>query len=219
MLITLTAVTKGPKNSALPPTTLEFAGGAVTLAVAETERRPTVLGLIASGRMRPDSGVVRIDGSTDYSGMRSRIALVDALGVSDPAADVTVAEVVAEELMFAGRIGHPRAVSRVLSGLGLAEQSRSDMANLAPQARIRLLTELAVMRGGVEGLVLTSPDRHGGDPLDWWSAASNLAERGYAVLVIAGEAAGAVAERAGAAQAIAGPAAEQSATESNGAAA
>jgi hypothetical protein len=206
MLITLTAVTKGPKHSALPPTTLEFTSGAFTLAPAETERRPTVLGLIASARMRPDTGTVRIDGGADYSGMRSRVALVDALGVSDPAADVTVAEVVAEELMFAGRIGHPRAVSRVLTELGLADQARSDMANLAPRARIRLLTELAVMRGGVEGLVLTSPDRHGGDPLDWWATASGLAERGYAVLVIAGEAAARavavacdVAERDGAA--------------------
>lgn len=199
MLITLTEVTKGPKHSALPPTTLRFTSGAVTLAPAETERRPTVLGLIASGRMRPDSGTVQIDGGTDYSGIRGRIALVDALGVSDPAADVTVAEVVAEELMFAGRIGHRRAVSRVLTDLGLADQARSDMADLAPRARIRLLAELAVMRGGVEGLVLTSPDRHGGDPLDWWAAAAGLAGRGYAVLVIAGKAAaGVVAERAAA---------------------
>ena len=200
MLITLTAVTKGPKGSALPRTTLHFTSGAVTLAPVETERRPTVLGLIASGRMRPGSGTVRIDGNTDYSGIRSRIALVDALGVSDPAADVTVAEVVAEELMFAGRIGHPRAVSRVLSDLGLTDQARSDMADLAPRARIRLLTELAVMRAGVEGLVLTSPDRHGGDPLDWWATASTLAERGHAVLVIAGAAATrTITERDGAA--------------------
>ncbi|TFB53515.1 hypothetical protein [Cryobacterium tagatosivorans] len=188
MLITLTAVTKGPRHSALPPTTLEFGSGTVTLARAETERRPTVLGLIASGRMRPDTGSVLLDGHADYSGMRRRIALVDALGVSDPAADVTVAEVVAEELMFAGRLGHPRAVSRVFADLGLADRDRSDMADLAPLARIRLLTELAVMRGGVDGLVITSPDRHGGDPLDWWQAAGDLAERGYAVLAIAGEA-------------------------------
>src|SRR5680860_1471653 len=185
MLITLTAVTKGPRASALPATTLEFSSGRVTLAPVETERRPTVLGLIASGRMRPDSGAVRIDGGTDYSAMRSRIALVDALGVSEPAADVTVAEVVAEELMFAGRVGHPRAVSRVLADLGLADQARADMADLDPEARIRLLTEMAVMRDGVAALVVTAPDRHGGDPLDWWATAANRAARGQAVLVVA----------------------------------
>jgi hypothetical protein len=188
MRITLTEVTKGPKNSALPSTSLEFHSGTVTLARAETERRPTVLGLIASGRMRPDSGRVELDGSTDYSALRSRVALVDAPGVCEPAADVTVAEVVAEELMFAGRIGHRRAVSGVLAALGLAEDGRSNMADLGPDARIRLLTELAVLRDGVEGLVLCSPDRHGGDPLGWWMVVTALADRGYAVLAIAGDA-------------------------------
>ncbi|MBX0301982.1 hypothetical protein K2F54_18635 [Cryobacterium sp. 1639] len=188
MRITLSNVTKGPTDSALPLTSLEFESGGVTLARAETERRPTVLGLIASGRMRPDAGTVTLDGRTDYAGLRRHIALVDALGVSEPAADVTVAEVVAEELMFAGRLGHRRAVGQALGELGLADRSRANMGDLAPASRIRLLTELAVRREDVRGIVLTSPDRHGGDPLDWWATAGALADRGYAVLVIAGDA-------------------------------
>ena len=188
MRITLSTVTKGPKDSALPLTSLEFESGTATLARAETERRPTVLGLIASGRMRPDAGTVTLDGRTDYAGLRRRIALVDALGVSEPAADVTVAEVVSEELMFAGRLGHRRAVAVLLDDLGLADHARANMADLAPDSRIRLLTELAVLREDVEGIVLTSPDRHGGDPLAWWRDAQALAARGYAVLVIAGDA-------------------------------
>ncbi|TFD84578.1 hypothetical protein E3T61_18670 [Cryobacterium lactosi] len=188
MRITLTSVTKGPKDSALPLTSLEFESGAVTLAQAETERRPTVLGLIASGRMRPDAGTVTLDGRTDYAGLRRHIALIDALGVSEPAPDVTVAEVVSEELMFAGRVGHRRAVAQLLSELGLADQARANMADLAPDSRIHLLTELAVLRDDVQGIVLTSPDRHGGDPLGWWQLAGDLAVRGYAVLVIAGDA-------------------------------
>jgi len=188
MRITLTDVSKGPKDSALPRTSLEFESGAVTLAQAETERRPTVLGLIASGRMRPDSGTVTLDGRTDYAGLRRHIALIDALGVSEPAPDVTVAEVVSEELMFAGRVGHRRAVTGFLTSLGLTDQARANMADLAPDSRIRLLTELAVLREDVTGIVLTSPDRHGGDPLGWWQLAGGLAARGYAVLVIAGDA-------------------------------
>ena len=54
--------------------------------------------------------------------------------------------------------------------------------------RIRLLLELAALRADVEGLVLVAPDRHGGEPLDWWRIAEEFAERGYAVLVIAGHA-------------------------------
>jgi hypothetical protein len=188
MRITLSNVTKGPKNSALPSTTLSFESGTATLARAETERRPTVLGLIASGRMRPDAGTVTLDERTHYAGLRRHIALLDALGVSEPAADLTVAEVVSEELMFAGRLGTRRAVAVVLDELGLADEARGNLADLAPASRIRLLTELAVLREDVRGLVLTSPDRHGGDPLDWWRTAQNLADRGYAVLVIAGDA-------------------------------
>ncbi len=188
MRVTLSEVSKGPNRAALPLTSLEFHTGRVTLARAETERRPTVLGLIASGRMRPDSGTVTFDGRTDYGTIRNRVALVDAPGVCEPAADVTVAEVVAEELMFAGRIGHRRAVTRMLAALGLTDEARSSMADLEPDARIRLLTELAVLRDGVEGLVICSPDRHGGDPLGWWTIANGLSARGYAVLAIAGDA-------------------------------
>ncbi|MCU1446641.1 MAG: transporter ATP-binding protein [Cryobacterium sp.] len=90
--------------------------------------------------------------------------------------------------MFAGRLGHRRAVAVLLGDLGLADQARANMADLAPDSRIRLLTELAVLRDDVESIVLTSPDRNGGDPLGWWRIAGDLAERGYAVLVIAGDA-------------------------------
>jgi hypothetical protein len=54
--------------------------------------------------------------------------------------------------------------------------------------RIRLLAELALLRTGVDGLVLVSPDRHGGDPVEWWRFARDLAARDIAVLVVAGDA-------------------------------
>jgi hypothetical protein len=60
------------------------------------------------------------------------------------------------------------------------------MGQLAPEVRVRALTELALLRDGVDGLILVSPDRHGGDPLDWWRIATDLAARDVAVLAIAG---------------------------------
>jgi len=194
MQVILSDVSQGPNGRALPLTSLEFHSGSAALVPAETERRPTVLGLIASGRMRPDTGTVRLNGEADAAGLRLRVALVDAPDVSDPAADVTVARVVAEELSFAGRLGTGRATRNVLAGLGLLEQARLPMANLPPAARIRLLVELALLRDGVEAVVITAPDRHGGDPLAWWQLAQEIAGRGYAVLVIAGAAAVAVIE-------------------------
>ena len=188
MRIELRGVGKGRRSEALPPTTVGFESGRATLARAETEQRPTVLGLLASGRMRPDTGTVTIDGRADAAAIRRTVALVDAPDVSDPAPNVTIAGVAAEELMFAGVPSNPVSVARWLDDLGLRDVARIPIANVEPVVRLRLLTELAILRDDVEGLVLVSPDRHGGDPLEWWDLAKRLADRGFAVLVIAGDA-------------------------------
>ncbi|MCT9819426.1 hypothetical protein N3K63_03895 [Microbacterium sp. W1N] len=189
MRIELTGVAKGRRDEALPPTSLRFATGRASLAIAETEQRPTVLGLIASGRMVPDSGSVTLDGAPNRRGLRRRVALIDAPDVSDPAPDIAVAGVAAEELMFAGKASDPLSARRFLDRVGLRHLSRTPIADVAPRDRLRLLLELAVLRPGVEGIVLVSPDRHGGDPAEWWALAEEIAQRGLAVLVIAGHAA------------------------------
>lgn len=188
MRIELRGVSKGRDGQVLPATTIGFESGRATLARAETEQRPTVLGLIASGRMRPDTGSVTVDGRPDARSIRRLIALVDAPDVSDPAPNVTVAGVAAEELMFAGIPSNPVSVARWLGDLGLERIARTPISNVDPVDRLRLLTELAILREGVEGLVLVAPDRHGGDPITWWNLARQLADRGFAVLVIAGDA-------------------------------
>jgi hypothetical protein len=188
MKVVLDAVAKGPRSAALPATSATFQTGQAALVRAETEQRPTVLGLIASGRMRPDSGAVTIDGRQDYGSMRRRIALIDAPDVCEPAPDVTVAGIVAEELMFAGRPRSGGRVGRRLAELRVSEYGRFAIGTVPPTARIRLLAELALMRPGVEGVVIVSPDRHGGDPVEWWEFARELAGRGIAVLVVAGDA-------------------------------
>ncbi|WP_243075984.1 hypothetical protein [Microbacterium sp. SS28] len=188
MRVEATGVSKGRKGIALPETSLAFASGSARLAIAETEQRPTILGLIAAGRMRPDTGTVLIDGEVDAAAIRRRVALVDAPDVSDPAPDVAVAGIVAEELMFSGRRSDPRSALRWLEQLDARDLARIPIADVDPARRVRLLLELAVLREGVEGLVLVSPDRHGGDPREWWQLAQEFAARGYAVLVVAGHA-------------------------------
>ncbi|MDQ1138404.1 hypothetical protein QE410_003203 [Microbacterium sp. SORGH_AS 1204] len=186
MKIVVNAVAKG--RSALPETSTAFETGRASLVVAETEQRPTVLGLVASGRMKTDRGTVTVDGRVDARTLRRRIALVDAPVVSEPEPNVSVTGVVAEELMFAGHAPTPFAAARWLEGVGLDAIAGLPIGNIEPSARIRLLLELAALRADVEGLVLVAPDRHGGEPLDWWRIAEEFAERGYAVLVIAGHA-------------------------------
>ncbi|WZH38079.1 MAG: hypothetical protein PIR02_05270 [Microbacterium enclense] len=188
MRIVLSEVAKGRAERALPPTSTSFETGHATLALAETEQRPTVLGLVASGRMKIDSGEVTIDGRRDARALRRRVALVDAPIVSEPEPNITVTGVVAEELMFAGRAPTPFAAARWLESIGLETLAGLPIGNVDPAARVRLLLELAALRKDVEGLVLVAPDRHGGEPAAWWRIAREFAERGYAVLVIAGQA-------------------------------
>lgn len=195
MRVALHDVSKGRRGQELPPTALEFTTGEARFVLAETEQRPTVLGLIASGRMRPDSGSVTIDGATNPGDLRRRVALVDAQDVSDPPPNVTLAGVVSEELMFAGVPATPLHARRWLSHAGYADLSGVVMGNIDPVVRVRILCELAVLRKGVEGIVLVRPDRHGGRPDGWWRIAVEFAERGFAILVIVGGSAAAAIER------------------------
>ncbi|WP_431795985.1 hypothetical protein [Microbacterium enclense] len=200
MKIVLDVVSKGRAQRALPETSTSYETGRASLAVAETEQRPTVLGLVASGRMKIDGGSVTIDGRVDAGAIRRRVALVDAPVVSEPEPNVTVTGVVAEELMFAGHAPTPFAAQRWLEGLGLESLASLPVGNVDAAARIRLLLELAALRTDVEGIVLVAPDRHGGEPTAWWRIAREFAERGYAVLVIAGHASRTALERAEAEQ-------------------
>lgn len=188
MRIVATEISKGGGGSALPATSLEAASGRATLVAVETAQRPTVLSLIVSGRMKPDTGSVTLDGAEDRRALRTRVAIVDAPDVSEPHGDVRFADVVAEELMFAGRMPAPWAVRQWLDAHEMREHGRVTMGELNPAIRVRALMELALVRDSVDGLVLVSPDRHGGDPAEWWSIAEEIAGRGVTVLVIAGRA-------------------------------
>ena len=191
MRIELQEVAKGEN---MLPVSTAFESGSVTRTVVETEQRPTVLGLVASGRMRAASGSVLIDGKDDRRRIRHAVALVDAPGVSEPDPDVTLGGLISEELMFAG--GNSDAVSARMwaRNMNVREETGTPLAAIAPEERIRILLELAAMRQQqkgkrIEGLVLVSPDRHGGDPEKWWRITGLMARRGLAVLVITGRAA------------------------------
>lgn len=195
--IVATGVSKGSHGAVLPETSLAFSSGEAVLAVVETEQRPTVLSLIVSGRMKPSTGTVAIDGSVKRRELRRRVAIVDAPDVSEPHADVRFGDVVAEELMFAGRLSASWRVHSWLEEHEMREFGRVPMGELTPAVRVRALAELALLREGVDALVLVSPDRHGGDPKEWWNIARDLAARDVAVLVIAGYASASFIEAEG----------------------
>lgn len=188
MRIELQDVAKGSAGRILPPTSATVRTGEAALVQAETEQRPTVLGLIASGRMKPDAGRVLVDGAHRTRQLRRATALVDAPDVSDHDPNVPTAGVVTEELMFAGRAANPITARRWMSEHGFDDLTGVPIGQVEPSRRIRLLCELAAARPGVEAIVLVAPDRHGGRPGAWWRIATDIAATGVAVLVIAGRA-------------------------------
>jgi hypothetical protein len=201
MKVVLSKVQKKGDGAGLPPTSLDYESGVATLVEVETAKRPTVLALIAGGRMRPDSGAIMVSdlasgrsatGPAGQAELRAAVAIVDAPDVSEPVGDLRVDYVVQEELLFAERPASRHAALEALEELDAIDYARSTMESLPTAVRVHLLAELAVLRPGIEALILTSPDRHGGDPLEWWAIAEDLADRGFAVLVLAGAASAAV---------------------------
>lgn len=177
------AVGSGPA-AALPPVTAVFGAGTPTLVETEGGTRPTVLSLVASGRMKLNAGTVtgvRIaaDGTERPlrpAELRRAVALIDTPLVADHSDDVTVSSVVKEELALAR--SHRRADRPAAYG------DKRPFGTLDAEERLRLLIDLTLRRADVEALVITSPERHGGDPARWWRLMRETASREVAVLVV-----------------------------------
>lgn len=192
-----------PAAPALPALDVVLTDAAPTVAAVGTERGPVLASLIAGGRMRPDRGIVRLDGAADGGALRRAVALVDTPVVAEPPAALRVAAVVAEDLRFAGLPNGRAAVADVLDDLGIASWRRAPIADLPPTTRILLLLTLAAARPGVRALVLTSPERHGGASADWLGLARSFTDAGTPVLVIGGHTLDPVLRTTGVAAAVA----------------
>lgn len=176
MRITLDRVRIGDgPTAALPVTSLGFEPGIPTVFAVDTEQRPTVLSLVAAGRMRVDAGTIT------PRDLRDRVALVDTPLVAEPPAEVPAAVIVREELSFAGVRTSPAAFLRQR---GLGDFVRAPFGAIPPLARLSLLLDLALLRPGVEAVVITSPERHGTDTAEWWHLARRVAADGVAVLIV-----------------------------------
>ena len=170
------------RQTLLPATTLTLRPGERRLWSAPPGDAHPALALVVGGRMRPSRGHVLLDGRDDVAALRHAVALVDTPLVSEPDSALHVGTVVGEELALAGRPAGPRDVSSWLAEHGVPSRHLL-FGELEPLTRTRVLAELAAAGPRVQHLVITLPDRHGGEPAAWWALASELAERGYGVLV------------------------------------
>ena len=171
-------------GASVPPLTLAIADGAVSVLAVETAERPMLVSLLLGGRLKPDSGRVTIDGRENLDELRKRSALVDTPVVAEPTAGLSLASIVAEEFSFAGMPSSRRAVHQFLHRHGIAEYGSVPVRSLPPTFRTRLFSELALLRPGVNALIVTSPERHGGDPAEWYDSLAAIAERGATIVIV-----------------------------------
>ena len=189
MQIVLDRVTvEGRRGPMLTPTSLTLRSGERMLVVGEPGHGHTALALVATGRLRASSGTVLLDGRPTTvlrveRALREATAVVDVPGISEPYGALPLSTLVAEELGLAGRRAFPPDTRRWLAAHGLTQDAGRRVERLPAVLRTTVLAELAATRPGLGALVLTLPDRHGGDPLEWWALAGDLARRGIAVLV------------------------------------
>ena len=184
--------------AALPPLSLTLEPGTPTAVAVETDERPMVLSLVLGGRLALTSGRVLVDGSADPDELRRRVAVVDTPFASEPGPGVALAITVAEELAFAGLPSSRRAVRDFLDSHGLGDFAPIATRALPSTARVLLLSELAALRPEVTAIVVTSPERHGGDPAEWYPSLRSIGERGLVVAVVTDSATAALLGRLGA---------------------
>ncbi|MEN0101621.1 MAG: hypothetical protein AAGC90_01750 [Curtobacterium sp.] len=165
------------------------------IVAVETEQAPVLASLVAGGRMKPETGRVLVDGHDDPAATRRAFALVDTPGIAEPFPVMTLRRIVREELAFAGRRPSREHVDTVLDELGMTAYADTHVQRVPTDVRVRLLVELALLRDGVTGLVITSPERHGGSVESWFAVVRDVAMRGVTVLLVTSKAAAATAER------------------------
>lgn len=179
---------RGPHAPMLNATSVQVADHQVVLLAGYPGPGHVAAGLGLSGRLKPDTGSVRLDGSTDAGLLRRRVAVVDAPGITEPDDALPVQTVVGEELAIAGQKAGRKAVLEWLSEHDAAEHADKRFEHLPVAARTKLLAELTVARADVKLVILTMPDRHGGDPHEWYALGRSLAARGYGVIITCADA-------------------------------
>ncbi len=116
------------------------------------------------------------------------MAVVDAPGITEPDDALPVKSVVGEELAIAGKKAGGKAVQAWLEEHDWAEYADKRFEHLPVGVRTELLAELTVARPDVKVVILTMPDRLGGDPHEWYELGRDLASRGYGVIITCADA-------------------------------
>jgi len=173
----------GARSPLVQPTSFIAPSSRVTTVAGDPGYGQVALALALAGRMPLAGGRVLLDGLDDPAVLRGHVAIVDVPGVSAPEDGLAVHHVLAEELAFAGRPSGRRAVTAFLAEHGIEATADAPFETLAPHDRVHVLAHAAAERTATRVLVLTNPDRRGGDARTWWPVLEDLAAEGITVVV------------------------------------
>jgi len=179
---------RGPHATMLHATSVSVSDHQLVLLAGYPGPGHVAASLGLSGRLKPDGGDVQLDGETSGRVLRRRVAVVDAPGITEPDDALPVQTVVGEELAIAGHKAGRKAVADWLSSHGWAEFADRRWEHLPVGVRTKMLAELTVARPDVKVVILTMPDRLGGDPAEWYDVGRELASRGYGVIITCADA-------------------------------
>ncbi len=158
--------------------------GEVSLVGIDPGVGQVALALAIGGRVDLLTGSISIGGCADRSHLQLRTRLVDLLGVTAPEDALPLRAVIAEELALSERPSARKDVAAFLRDRDLTDRAGRRWASLPPGLRTRLLLELGSWHPRARVVVLAGPDRHGGDPHEWFEAARALADTGLTVVVL-----------------------------------
>ncbi len=179
---------RGPHAPMLQPTSVSVGDHQLVLLAGYPGPGHVAVSLGLSGRLKPDGGDVQLDGETSGRVLRRRVAVVDAPGITEPDDALPVQTVVGEELAIAGHKAGRKAVLEWLEQHEWAGFADRRFEHLPVSVRTKLLAELTVARPDVKAVILTMPDRLGGDPHEWYELGRDLASRGYGVIITCADA-------------------------------
>ncbi|MBG0740091.1 ABC transporter ATP-binding protein [Paeniglutamicibacter antarcticus] len=167
---------QGRHRDLLPATSLAPQRGTLLLVQGDGQDRRTALALTLTGRMRPTSGSVHWGHEEGIAHLRRHSALIDAPDVNEPEQHLSVQDLTAEDLaLVPGKFRDRTRPAAWLAKHGHADIAAKWVDELAPEPRLKLLTDLALANADVDVLVVDSPDRHSADPQDWLPFLQRLA--------------------------------------------
>ncbi|WP_328331811.1 hypothetical protein OHA70_12400 [Kribbella sp. NBC_00382] len=179
---------QGPHAPMLHATSIRVSDHQLVLLAGYPGPGHVALALGLSGRLKPNGGDVQLDGDTSGRLLRQRVAVVDTPGITEPDDALPVRTIVGEELAIAGRKAGRKAVDAWLTEHDWAAFAERRFEHLPVGVRTEMLAELTVARPEVKFVILTMPDRLGGDPHDWYAVGRELASRGYGVVITCADA-------------------------------